>query len=127
MRQPSGRQSSSTGQDTGIRAYRKTPGRGGPGGEERRGTRLRGSSTPGSGDSRSHHDRRLDRRLDDFGARGGPGDVAGLHHEALLEGSIDSRLDVEGFFAHDFGNLRNDERLGPIEHPFLPEDRKSVV
>ena len=51
----------------------------------------------------------------------GSGDRARLDHEALLEREIDLLLDLERLFAHDLGHLRDDERLGAIQHALLAE------
>ena len=60
-------------------------------------------------------------RLGDLGARGGARHVARLDHEALLERAIDLGLDLERLLAHHLGHLRDDQRLGAIEHPLLAE------
>src|SRR5688572_13573365 len=104
---------------SGIRRYKKTPGRVVRAKKATDEAKL-GSSGP-SCDRNGGPDQRCFDLLHDLGARRRSGDVAGLDHKALLERTVDSRLDIGSLFAHDLGYFRDDERLGAIEHPLLTE------
>src|SRR2546430_4710298 len=92
------------------------PSRARPSNRGEREEKLRGAR--GSATRRGGCGERLD-GLDRLGARGCPCHAPGLHHEALLERSIDLGFDLERLLTHHFRYLGNDQCLGAVEHPLL--------
>src|SRR6188508_2817085 len=71
----------------------------------------------GGAPCRRRRDSRHRSRLRGLGARHG----AAAGGEAALERFLDAAFDRLGRFAHDFGDLRDDQKFGAIQYPLLPE------